>query len=40
MTLGGRRVQVNRPRIRTADDEHELPVTTYGYFADRDPLTR
>ena len=40
MTLGGRRVPVHRPRMRTADDEHELPVETYGYFADRDPLTR
>jgi putative transposase len=40
MTLGGRRVKVNRPRMRTADDEHELPVATYEYFADRDPLTR
>src|SRR5215207_10745854 len=40
MTLGGRRVQVRRPRMRTADDEHELPVKTYEYFADRDPLTR
>ncbi len=40
MTLGGRRVQVRRPRMRTADDERELPVATYGYFADRDPLTR
>jgi transposase-like protein len=40
MTLGGRRVPVSRPRMRSADDEHELPVTTYGYFADRDPLTR
>jgi len=40
MTLGGRRVQVRRPRMRTADDEHELPVNTYEYFADRDPLTR
>ena len=40
MTLGGRRVPVNRPRIRTADDEHELPVASYEYFADRDPLTR
>ncbi len=40
MTLGGRRVKVQRPRIRSADDEHELPVATYGYFADRDPLTR
>ena len=40
MTLGGRRVKVRRPRMRTADDEHELPVTTYEHFADRDPLTR
>jgi len=40
MTLGGRRVKVSRPRIRTAEDEHELPVATYEYFADRDPLTR
>ncbi len=40
MTLGGRRVPVSRPRMRTADDEHELPVSTYEYFADRDPLTR
>jgi len=40
MTLGGRRVPVRRPRMRTADDEHELPVQTYEFFADRDPLTR
>src|SRR6266508_3562437 len=40
MTLGGRRVAVRRPRMRTADDEHELPGETYEYFADRDPLTR
>jgi Transposase, Mutator family len=40
MTLGGRRVAVRRPRMRTADDKHELPVATYRYFADRDPLTR
>ena len=40
MTLGGRRVQVSRPRMRTADDERELPVSTYEHFADRDPLTR
>ncbi len=39
MTLGGRRVEVRRPRVRTADDERELPVRTYEYFADRDPLT-
>ena len=29
MTLGGRRVQVRRPRMRTADDERELSVQTY-----------
>jgi transposase-like protein len=40
MTLGGRRVAVRRPRVRTADDTRELPVKTYEYFADRDPLTR
>ncbi len=40
MTLGGRRVPVRRPRIRSADDARELPVETYAYFADRDPLTR
>src|SRR4051794_8055418 len=40
MTLGGRRVAVRRPRVRTADDEHEITVTSYEYFADRDPLTR
>jgi putative transposase len=40
VTLGGRRVPVRRPRMRTADDTRELPVATYAYFADRDPLTR
>jgi len=40
MTLGGRRVAVRRPRMRSAENERELPVATYGYFADRDPLTR
>ncbi len=40
MTLGGRRVKVRRPRMRTAGDERELPVKSYQYFADRDPLTQ
>lgn len=40
MTLGGRRVAVRRPRMRTAGDERELPLGTYEYFANRDPLTR
>ena len=40
MTLGGRRVAVRRPWMRSADDERELPVESYEFFADRDPLTR
>jgi putative transposase len=40
MTLGGRRVPVRRPRVRSADGERELPVVTYEYFAERDPLQR
>jgi putative transposase len=40
VTLGGRRVQVDRPRVRSADDEREVPLRTYRHFADRDPLSR
>jgi len=40
VTLGGRRVGVQRPRARTVDGEHELALGTYAQFADRDPLTR
>jgi transposase-like protein len=40
MTLGGRRVPVNRPRVRSTDGEHELGLASYRYFADRDPLQR
>jgi putative transposase len=40
LTLGGRRVKVSRPRVRTVEHERELPVRTYEHFADRDPLTR
>jgi putative transposase len=39
MTLGGRRVPVSRPRVRSVEG-NELPITTYEYFADRDPLHR
>jgi putative transposase len=38
VTLGGRRVQVRRPRARTADGESELPLAAYEHFADRDQL--
>ncbi len=40
MTLGGRRLPVERPRVCTADGHAELPLATYAHFADRDPLTR
>jgi hypothetical protein len=38
VTLGGRRVAVKRPRVRTADGESEVPLGTYDHFADRDQL--
>jgi putative transposase len=40
VTLGGRRVSVERPRVRSADGQAEVPLETYRHFADRDPLTR
>jgi putative transposase len=38
VTLGGRRVGVSRPRVRTADGESEVPLVTYEHFAGRDEL--
>ena len=38
VTLGGRRVRVRRPRIRTADGTHEMAVPTYQAFAATDLL--
>src|SRR5438067_9577516 len=40
VTLGGRRVEVRRPRARTADGEAEVQLQTYEHFADRDPISR
>jgi transposase-like protein len=40
VTLGGRRVGVERPRVRSADGEAEVRLQTYEHFADRDPLTK
>jgi putative transposase len=40
VTLGGRRVAIERPRARTVDGEREVPLATYAHFADRDPLSR
>ena len=40
VTLGGRRVEVRRPRVRTADGTAEVQLQTYEHFADRDPLAR
>jgi transposase-like protein len=38
VTLGGRRVRVRRPRVRTADGTRELSVPTYQAFAATDLL--
>jgi Transposase, Mutator family len=38
VTLGGRRVRVQRPRVRTADGTGELPVPSYQAFAATDLL--
>jgi putative transposase len=39
VTLGGRRVPVRRPRVRTVgDDEHELPLESYATFTSADLL--
>jgi putative transposase len=40
VTLGGRRVAVERPRVRSADGRAELRLQTYEHFADRDLLAR
>jgi putative transposase len=40
VTLGGRRVGVERPRVRSADAIEEVALETYSHFADRDPLQR
>jgi putative transposase len=40
VTLGGRRVEVTRPRMRTKDGEEEVPLRIYEHFADSDPLAR
>lgn len=40
VTLGGRRVPVQRPRVRAVDGSGEIALDTYAHFADRDPLTR
>jgi putative transposase len=40
VTLGGRRVAVERPRVRSADGSEEVPLETYRHFAARDALSR
>jgi len=40
VTLGARRVAVKRPRVRSADGQSEVALSTYAHFADRDPLSR
>ena len=38
VTLGGRRVRIRRPRVRSADGTREFPVPTYQAFAATDLL--
>jgi putative transposase len=38
VTLGGRRVPISRPRVRTADDIEEIQLDSYQEFASRDLL--
>jgi putative transposase len=40
VTLGGRRVSVERPRMRSKADDVELPLATYEHFASREVLSR
>src|SRR6266498_4121860 len=40
VTLGGRRVAVERPRVRSADGRAEVRLASYDHFASRDPLAR
>jgi transposase-like protein len=40
VTLGGRRVPVERPRVRASDGSGELGLATYQHFAVDDPLSR
>jgi putative transposase len=40
VTLGGRRVGVERPRVRSSDGSGEVALEVYQHFADRDPLSR
>lgn len=40
VTLGGRRVPVQRPRVRSVDDAEELPVASYGVFNETELLGR
>ncbi len=40
VTLGGRRMGVERPRVRAVDGSGEVALEVYQHFADRDPLSR
>jgi putative transposase len=39
VTLGGRRVPIERPRVQASDGSGEVALETYRHFADRDALT-
>lgn len=39
LVLGGRKVAVRKPRVRSIDGEREIELPTWRQFADEDPLT-
>jgi putative transposase len=39
VTLGGRRVPVSRPRVRSVEDAREIGLESYREFTSRDPLS-
>jgi transposase-like protein len=40
LVMGGRKVRVSRPRVRTVDDTQELPLPSWRLFSTEDPLER
>ncbi len=40
LVMGGRKIRVSRPRVRTADGSEELPLPSWSLFSIEDPLER
>ncbi len=39
LPMGGRNIQLNRPRVRSADGQREIPLESWEQFQEADPLT-